>query len=378
MMASAQGTIFWVLQNLLPFILLVTPVVFFHELGHFSVARFFGVKVETFSIGFGPAIVKWHDRTGTLWKISWIPLGGYVKFLGDLNAVSMPDEEQLEQMPLQDRAIAFPFKPLYQRALIVAAGPAANFLLSMTILTTFLLIFGGYVVTPLVNKVVTGSAAEAAGVRAGDVIVSIAGQAIHSFDDIPQIVWDRAGQNLAVDVRRGNKLISLHVTPRLTTVKNLGETLRVGTMGISNSGSPTQVTHVYYGPIGAIGEAGRETWSYVSTTFDFLLRRFTFRLGADQIRGPIGIAQISAQVAAISYLSLVKLAAFISISLGLINLFPIPVLDGGHLLYYAFEALLGRPLGARAQDVGFRLGLALMLGFFLFATWNDLARLLKP
>src|SRR5277367_4130048 len=153
MMASAQGTIFWVLQNLLPFILLVTPVVFFHELGHFSVARAFGVKVETFSIGFGPAIIKWHDRTGTLWKISWIPLGGYVKFFGDLNAVSMPDEEQLEQMPLQDRAVAFPFKPLYQRALIVAAGPAANFLLSMTILTTFLLIFGSYIITPLVSKV---------------------------------------------------------------------------------------------------------------------------------------------------------------------------------------------------------------------------------
>jgi regulator of sigma E protease len=378
MIDSAQGLIVWILQNIVPFLLLITPVVFFHELGHFSVARAFGVRIDTFSIGFGPAVVSWRDRTGTLWKICWVPLGGYVKFFGDMNAASMPDQEQLEQISPEDRTVAFPFKPLYQRALIVLAGPAANFVLAITILTAFLLIFGSYIITPLVGKVVPGSAADAGGIRAGDMIVSIAGHEVRSFDDIPQIVWDRAGQNLPIEVRRGNKSLSLYVTPRLTDIKGVGGTQRVGQIGIASSASATTLTRVSYGPFAAIGEASRETWSYVSTTFDFLLRRFTFRLGADQMRGPIGIAQISAQVAAVSYLSLVKLAAFISISLGLVNLFPIPVLDGGHLLYYAFEALLGRPLGARAQDVGFRLGLALMLGFFLFATWNDLARLLKP
>src|ERR1700733_4762985 len=169
----------------LAFLLLITPVVFFHELGHFAVARAFGVKVETFSIGFGPAIVSWRDRRDTVWKISWIPLGGYVKFLGDMNAASMPDQEQLDQLSEAQRTGAFPLKPLYQRALIVLAGPGANFVLAITILATFLMIFGSYLVAPVVGKVVPGSAAAAAGVRSGDVIVSISGQQIHSFDDIP-------------------------------------------------------------------------------------------------------------------------------------------------------------------------------------------------
>jgi regulator of sigma E protease len=378
MVASAQGLLAWPVQNILPFLLLITPVVFIHELGHFLVARAFGVKVETFSIGFGPAIVSWRDRKDTKWKISWIPLGGYVQFLGDMNAASMPDQEQLDQLSAKDRSVAFPFKPLYQRALIVLAGPMANFVLAITILATFLLVFGSYLVTPVVSRVVPGSAAAAAGIHAGDVIVSIADEKIQSFDEIPAFVWDRAGQSLPIEVRRGGAQLLLHVTPRLTTIKSVGGAQRVGMLGIGGPTSTKQVTRITYGLFGAVAEASHETWSYVTTTVDFLFRRFTFRLSADQLRGPIGIAQISAQVAAVSYLSLVKLAAFISISLGLVNLFPIPVLDGGHLLYYGCEALLGRPLGARAQDVGFRLGLALMLGFFLFATWNDLARLLQP
>jgi regulator of sigma E protease len=378
MLASVEGPFVWLAQNVLPFILLITPVVFFHELGHFLVARAFGVKVETFSIGFGPAIVSWRDRKETTWKISWVPLGGYVKFLGDMNAASMPDREQLDQLSAKERSGAFPFKPLYQRALIVLAGPVANFILAITILTAFLLVFGSYVVTPVAEKIVPGSAAAAAGFHPGDVIVSVSGEPVHSFDEIPALVWDRAGQNLSVDIRRGGAELLLHVTPRLTTVKDLGGTQRVGTLGIWGPTSAKQVTRVSYGLFSAIGEASRETWSVITTTIDFLFRRFTFRLSADQLRGPVGIAQISAQVASVSYLSLVKLAAFISISLGLVNLFPIPVLDGGHLLYYGCEAFLGRPLGARAQDVGFRLGLAFMLGFFLFATWNDLARLLQP
>jgi regulator of sigma E protease len=333
--------------------------------------------VETFSIGFGPAIVSWRDRKETVWKISWIPLGGYVKFFGDMNAASMPDQEQLEHISPQDRAVAFPFKPVWQRALIVLAGPMANFVLAIAILTTFLLLFGSDVAAPIVSKVVPGSAAAAAGIRPGDVILSVAGEKIRGFEDIRVIIGDRAGQSLPVEIRRDKLTLLLHATPRSTIITELGSKERVGLFGITGPTS-AQFRHISYGPISATAEACRRTWSVITTTFDFLVRRFTFHLAADQLRGPIGIAQISAQVAAVSYLWLVQLAAFISISLGLVNLFPIPVLDGGHLLYYGCEALLGRPLGARAQDVGFRLGLAFMLGFFLFATWNDVARLFQP
>ncbi|MGD0192755.1 MAG: RIP metalloprotease RseP [Rhizomicrobium sp.] len=374
MLNVAQGAVIWLVHYVVPFLLLITPVVFFHELGHFLVARAFGVRVETFSIGFGPAIVSWHDRKKTLWKISWIPLGGYVKFFGDLNAASMPDQEQLEKIDARDRAEAFPFKPVYQRALIVAAGPFANFILAIAIFTAFLLTFGTDVAVPVVNSVVHQSAAEAAGIHKGDVILSVAGQPIEHFDDIRTIVWDRAGQSLPIDVRRGKELLHLHITPRSENVKEMGIPQKVGRLGIS----APQFTHISYGPISAVTEACRRTWSVVTTTFDFVFRRYTFQLSTDQLRGPIGVAQVSAQVASVSYLALVQLAALISISLGVVNLFPIPVLDGGHLLYYGCEALMGRPLGARAQDVGFRLGLAFMLGFFLFVTWNDVARLFKP
>jgi regulator of sigma E protease len=378
MLQMALSVVLWILHNVVPFVLLITPIVFFHELGHFLVARWFGVKVETFSIGFGPAIVSWRDSRDTRWKISWIPLGGYVKFFGDLNAASMPDEEQLKNIDVRDRSVAFPFKPVHQRALIVAAGPVANFILAIAIFTAFLLVFGSEVIAPVVGNVVHGSAAEAAGIHKGDVIDSVAGRHIQSFDDIRELVWDRAGQNLTIDVYRGKSLLHLHVTPRATTVKERGITQRLGLLGINGPTSASQITHVTYGPAGAVVEACRRTWSVVANTFDFLFHRYTFQTGADQLMGPLGVAQVSAQVASVSYLWLVQLAALISISLGVVNLFPIPVLDGGHLLYYGCEALLGRPLGARAQDVGFRLGLAFMLGFFLFATWNDVTRLLKP
>jgi regulator of sigma E protease len=374
MLNAAQGVLIWLLHYIVPFVLLITPVVFFHELGHFLVARAFGVRVETFSIGFGPAIVSWHDRKKTLWKISWIPLGGYVKFFGDLNAASMPDQEQLEKIDAHDRAVAFPFKPVYQRALIVAAGPFANFILAIAIFTGFLMILGTDVAPPVVGGVVRGSAAELAGLHKGDVILDVAGQQIEHFQDISILVWDRAGQSLPIDIRRGNELLHLHITPRSESIKDNGIPQKVGRLGVF----ATQIAHVRYGPVSAVSEACKRTWSIVTTTFDVLFRRYTFQQGASQMMGPVGVAQVSAQVASVSYLALVELAALISISLGVVNLFPIPVLDGGHLLYYGCEALMGRPLGARAQDVGFRLGLAFMLGFFLFVTWNDVARLLKP
>lgn len=358
-------------RDVLPFFLIITPVIFFHELGHFAVARFFGVRVETFSIGFGPSIVSWIDRKGTKWKISWLPLGGYVKFFGDLDAASTPDHEAAAKMTADERSVAFPFKPLYQRALIVAAGPIANFVLAIAILATFLLIFGAAFVPAKITKVLPGMPAQAAGFRTGDVIVDVDGRHVGSFDDITTYVGMRPGEALAVTVVRGGKSILFHVTPRLMVVKDpLGEIDKIGQLGIEGLSQP-----VTYGPIGALGEACHTTWLIVRSTLDMPARMFLNNAAVSQLHGPLGIAKISAQVAQISLLSLVKLAAFISVSIGLVNLFPIPLLDGGHLLYYGFEAVLGRPLGARAQDVGFRLGLAVMLGLMLLATWNDLVRL---
>ncbi|HEX4158634.1 MAG TPA: RIP metalloprotease RseP [Rhizomicrobium sp.] len=374
MFAPVQDLISGIVHYIVPFLLMITPIVFFHELGHFLVARACGVRIDTFSIGFGPAITSWHDRFGTRWKIAWVPLGGYVKFFGDDNAASIPDREQLEHLSAGERQVAFPLKPLYQRMLIVAAGPAANFVLAIVILTVFLMALGTYVAAPQVSRVVPGSAATAAGFHAGDTILAVNGSPITAFGDIRTFVWDRAGQTLAVEVKRGSHTLLLHVSPRLTQVNLVGGPQKVGLLGIDGP-PPSQWKHVGYGFFPAVAEASNETWSVVATTFDQLARIFTSAGKANQISGVIGIAKLSGDVAAVSWLSLFRLAALISISIGLVNLFPIPILDGGHLLYYGFEAVLGRPLGARAQDVGFRLGLAVMVGLMLLAAWNDLVRL---
>ena len=374
MFGPVQDLIGGVVHYIVPFLLMITPIIFFHELGHFLVARACGVRIDTFSIGFGPAITSWHDRYGTRWKIAWVPLGGYVKFFGDDNAASIPDREQLEQLTDNERQVAFPLKALWQRALIVAAGPVANFILAIVILTAFLMAFGTYVAAPQVGRVVPGSPAAAAGFQVDDTILTVNGSSVSEFADIPALVWDQAGQTLAVQVKRGPRELLLHVTPKLT-VKNLpGGPQKVGQLGIE-APPPSQWKHVGYGFFPAVGEACNETWSVVATTFGELSRIFSGRGNANQTMGVIGIAKLSGDVAAVSWLSLFRLAALISISIGLVNLFPIPILDGGHLLYYAFEAVLGRPLGARAQDVGFRLGLAVMVGLMLLAAWNDLVRL---
>jgi regulator of sigma E protease len=360
----------WLLSYVLPFVIIITPVVFFHELGHFSVARYFGVRVETFSIGFGPAIVSWVDRKGTRWKISWIPLGGYVKFFGDMDAASTPDRDAQEHMTEAERSVAFPFKPVYQRALIVAAGPAANFVLAIVALTLFFAIFGSVTAPALVSAVVPKSPAFAAGFQKGDLIVDINGRQVETFDDVTAVVAMRPGEPLNVTVDRSGKVFLLHVTPRLTVLKDqFGEVEKIGRLGIE-----AQPKFVRYGPFAAFREACHTTWLIVQTTLDLRTRLFTSSAAVSQLHGPLGIAKLSAEVAKVSFLSLAKLAAFISVSIGLVNLFPIPLLDGGHLLYYGVEAVLGRPLGARAQDVGFRLGLAVMLGLMLLATWNDLVR----
>jgi regulator of sigma E protease len=375
-MTALHDFLAWLPSGLPAYIFLITVVVFFHELGHFMVARWCGVAVETFSIGFGPEIVGWNDRHGTRWRISWIPFGGYVKFLGDIGAASVPDREFLEDLPEDDRTRAFPFKPLWQRAAIVAAGPFANFILAIALFSAMYMLFGQSYNKPVVDSVVPGSPAAVAGIHKGDIIRSINGNPIHDFNEIKQIVTLNTGETLAVGLERDGRMITVHARPKITTMNDpFGGKNRMMALGVTNVVQPDRITHVRFGPVQAVGAACDQTWLIVKSTFVYMWQMSTGYADTSQLRGPIGVASVSEKVASISFVALITLAALMSVSIGLINLFPIPLLDGGHLLYYGFEAVLGRPLGVRAQDVGFRLGLAVVLGLMVLVTWNDLARL---
>lgn len=372
MVSFLQSVLGWAL----PFILLITPVVFFHELGHFSVARFFGVKIETFSIGFGPEIAGYTDRKGTRWKLSWIPLGGYVKFFGDADAASVPDREKLEAMPIDEREGALQYKPLYQRALVVAAGPAANFILAVAVFALMFLLLGEIVTPPIVSKVVPGGAAAIAGVQAGDIVRALDGNPVNSFEAMQEVIMLDDGTPLAITLERKGRELTLHATPRLTPVKDrFGNSYKVAMLGIEAKSDPKSVHVVRLGPISALVKALGQVDYIVKTTLNYRVQLMKGQADTSQLSGPVGIVKMSHDLASISLLALVDLAALISVSVGLVNLFPIPILDGGHLLYYGCEAVLGRPLSARAQDLGFRLGLAVVLGLMVFATWNDLVRL---
>jgi regulator of sigma E protease len=356
----------------LPFVFVITAVVFFHELGHYSVARLFGVRVETFSLGFGREIVGRTDKHGTRWKIGWLPVGGYVRFFGDADAASRPDREAAESMSVSERKVSLQHKPIYQRALIVAAGPFANFLLAVVIFMLTLMLIGRLVVPPVIGSVSKGSAAEQAGIQAGDVFRAIDGTKITDFNQVPEIVQLSGGQELAVTLQRGNREFTVHVTPRNTTRTVYGSSETVPVLGVRGSEKAKSVV-VRYGPVAALGEAVRQTWTIITGSLNNFRQIILGRTDASQLHGTVGIVVVTKNVAQMGILALVQLIALLSVSIGLINLFPIPVLDGGHLLYYGCEAVLGHPLGERAQEVGFRLGLAVVLVLMVFSVWNDLA-----
>lgn len=360
------------LGYVIPFLFVLTLVVFFHELGHFWVARRAGVRVVTFSLGFGPEIAGFNDKHGTRWRIAAIPLGGYVRFFGDEDAASTPDSARLSQMTAAERNESFFYKPVAWRAAIVAAGPIANFLLAIAIFAIVFMVFGKQVTAPRVDQINPGSAAEMAGFKPGDLVLEIEGAKVDSFSDMQRIVGSHAGQPLAFTVARGDREVTLTATPELKEVKDpFGNSHRTGLLGISRSLAAGDVTTQRFGPVEAIGMGVQETWFVVARTFDYLGGLVAGRESADQLGGPIRIAQVSGQVATFGIGALLSLAAVLSVSIGLLNLFPIPLLDGGHLLFYAFEAIRGRPLSARTQDIGFRIGLALVLMLMIFATWND-------
>jgi len=359
-----------------PFLFVLTIVVFFHELGHFLVGRWAGVKVLTFSLGFGPELFGFNDRHGTRWKISAIPLGGYVKFFGDETEASTPSAEALAHMTPEERNLSFHHKKVGPRAAIVAAGPIANFLLAIVIFACMFTFFGKPNTSARVDKVEANSAAAAAGFQTGDIVTAIDGSKIDTFSDMQRIVSGRAGERLTFTVKRGETNLQLQGTPELREVKDpFGNVQRLGVLGITRQTAPGDVVTERVDPATAVWLGVKETWFVIDRTLAYVSRIFTGRESADQVGGPLRIAQMSGQVASIGLGALIQLAAVLSISIGLLNLFPVPLLDGGHLLFYAIEAARGRPLSDRAQEVGFRIGLGLVLMLMVFATYNDILHL---
>jgi len=358
---------------LLPFLFVLTVVVFIHELGHFLVARWCGVNVRAFSIGFGPEIAGFYDRHGTRWRIAWIPLGGYVKFMDDENAASAGPSARLEEMTPEERAGAFHAKPLWQRAAIVAAGPIANFLLAIVIFALMFSLIGVRSTAPRVDEVVPNSPAAVAGFMPGDVILEIDGEPVESFNDVLRTVSTSPGRELTFKVDRGGAILNLRATPERQEIQDsLGGTIVRGIIGIRRVTTPDSMELRKAGPLEALLLGVRETNFIITSTLSYIGDVIIGRQSADQLGGPIRIAEVSGQVAKIGPEALLNLIAVISVSIGLINLFPIPLLDGGHLLFYAIEALRRKPLSEKTQEIGFRIGLAVVLMLMVFATWNDI------
>ena len=364
------------LGYLIPFLFVLTTVVFFHELGHFLVARWCGVRVKAFSIGFGPEVFGFDDRHGTRWKLSAIPLGGYVRFFGDEDAASTPDRAALEALSPEERRDTFFGKSVWQRAAIVAAGPIANFILAIAIFAVTFSLYGREITAARVDGILPGSAAEKAGFQKGDLILSIDGSPIETFNDLQRIVSGSADTSLAIVVERSGAKVALTATPERREVKDrFGNAHSMGQLGLSRDTSGNNVTVQRFSLPEAFVMGAKETWFVVDRTFAYLGGLLAGRESTDELGGPIRVAQVSGQVATLGFAALINLAAVLSVSIGLLNLFPVPMLDGGHLLFYAIEAIRGRPLSARAQDIGFRIGLAAIVMLMLFTTFNDILRL---
>lgn len=357
--------------SLLAFLVVLSVLVFVHEFGHYYVARRNGVRVETFSIGFGPELFGWTDRAGTRWKVSLLPLGGFVKMFGDADPASTPSSHVVG-MTEEEKAVSFHHKRVGQRAAVVAAGPLANFAFAILALALLYATAGQPFTPPDVGGVQPGSAAERAGLMPGDVIRSIDGTSIQRFEEIRQIVSLKPGLPLSLTVEREGRTIALDATPEVSEISDrFGNVHRVGMLGISRAG----MDYARHDPVTAVWQAGREVAGMVSGTFTALGQMIRGDRGTEELGGPLRIAQMSGEVAQTGIYALIWFMAFLSVNLGMINLFPVPLLDGGHLLFYAFEAVRGKPLPARAQEYGFRIGLALVLTLMVFATWNDLVQL---
>ena len=362
------------IDYILPFLILIMIVVFIHEYGHYYFAKRYGVAVTDFSIGFGKEIFGWNDKSGTRWKICWIPLGGYVKFFGDRNVFSQADQEKLiEKYNEEDRKKLFVLKPLYQRALIVFGGPLANFLLALLIFFS-IYTFAGKDFTPaMINEVQKDSPAMIGGLKQNDIILEIDGNEVKSIMDVSKFITLSTDDFIDFKVKRSYEEILLKVKPKMVLGEdNLGNKINKRIVGIKLSAYNNEINHVKLGPAQAIYHAANEVYFVSISSLKYIGAMIFGKADTSQLGGPIRIAKISGQVAEFGLLAFISMMAYISISLGLINLFPIPMLDGGHLMFYAFEKVLGRPLSQKTQEGFFRIGMFLLLTLMIFTTFNDL------
>jgi regulator of sigma E protease len=359
------------LITLLAFVLVLGPLVFIHEMGHYLVGRWFGVKADSFSIGFGKEVAGWTDKRGTRWRLSALPLGGYVQFAGDMNPASVPSPEWLS-LPAEERERTFQAKPVWQRALIVLAGPLTNLLLAVLILAGFSLAYGKIVVPPVVGYVEPGSAAAKAGIQPGDRVVSIRGASVSSFLDVSLAIKLHPGEPLALVVERGGKALPLAAVASVREDPDrFGNKERLGFLGIRPAGAKLEKV----GPVAAIGDALDQTRTVIGVEVTAITQILTGTRDVKSLGGPIKIAKTSGDQFVSGWASFVFFIAMISINLGFINLLPIPVLDGGHLAFYAIEAVRRKPVSPSGQEWAFRTGFALVVALMLFVTFNDVASL---
>ncbi len=361
------------LGSVIPFLIVLTIIVFVHELGHYLVARWNGIAVETFSIGFGPELAGFNDKNGTRWKISAIPLGGYVKFLGDMNAASVPDfEHQQATIDPKTRSEMFQFKNVWQRISVVMAGPVANIIFTFVILYGLLVGLGRYSLEATIDDVEVGSPAEISGLMADDRVLAVDGYNVRSFSDFQRLIATSPDADVVVRVERAGMPLDVAVrTGEVERTDQFGNTTKIGYLGVVREATQEDVIFVRPGPIEAVFITFEEMVLIVDRSFEFLGRIFVGKDDVDQLGGPVKIAKISGEAASIGIFTLVSLMALLSLNIGIFNLLPIPMLDGGHLVYYIFEVVRGKPLSQKAQEIGFRFGLIFVLSLMVFVTTND-------
>ena len=363
----------WLYHHILPFIVVLTPLVFVHELGHFLLARWNGVRVEVFSIGFGRELFGWTDRHQTRWKISILPLGGYVKMYGQVEPDMGSGATEAPPPSADDLAVSYNHKKLWQRAAISFAGPAANLIFAVLLTAIIFATIGQQLTSTQIDVVMPGSAAEAAGLQKGDKILSANGQELRRFEDLAGMVALGLGEPLKLQVQRGGQVIELNAQPKIVETKDMfGNTQRIGQLGVQHAASGGEVVH--YDPLTALWVATVETYRTAAAVLKSLGQILTGTRPPSEVSGVITIAQMSSNVFEAGFGATISFIILISINLGLINLFPIPLLDGGHLAFYAVEAISGRKPGPRAEEWGMRVGLALVFSLMMFALWNDLVR----
>lgn len=359
-------------RTVISFLFVITLIVFFHELGHFLVGRWCGVRVSTFSIGFGPELFGWNDRSGTRWRVALLPLGGYVRFFGDADAASMPDPGAVGGMTTEERAVSFVFQPVWKRFLIVLAGPVASILLGIVIFSSNAYLYGRVILIPKVASVMAGSAAADAGFQAGDIILSVDGQPVENFMDVQRLVGTHAGVPLTFKLKRDGADIALIATPKAQLRDTIAGQRRMGVLGIAAARDESSLIIKQETLLSAISFGVLQSWEVIASSGDFISGLFVGRASPDQLSGPIGIAKMSGEVAKAGLSALIGFAGLISVSIGFLNLMPIPLLDGGHLVLYTIEAIRKKALDQRSTEVIFRIGLAFVICLTLFSLYVDL------